>query len=153
MQLITIQNFFHKNMQVLKKKEFFYRKAFKQRFSKVFPNVGGVWSLFYTLLCTLYTFSHSFPILPNSRLTLSWPGKGRSATSNLKHWILVRNIINFSKGLSDNFKTCPKILKMKRIYFWFGTGLDTFLTIYPLVWQICPSLAIYVILKAWPGLG
>ena len=33
---------FHKNMHVIKKKEIFDSKVFKlQRFSKVFPNVGG----------------------------------------------------------------------------------------------------------------
>ena len=36
--LIPIQDFFHKNMHLIKKREIFYRKVFKfQRFSKVFP--------------------------------------------------------------------------------------------------------------------
>ena len=38
MHLIPIQDFFHKNMHIIKKKEFFDRKVFKlQRFSKFFP--------------------------------------------------------------------------------------------------------------------
>ena len=42
MYFISIQDFFHKNMYVIKKKDIFDRKVFKlQRFSKVFPNVGG----------------------------------------------------------------------------------------------------------------
>ena len=41
MHFILIQDFCHKNMHVLKKKEIFDRKVFNlQRFSKVFPNVG-----------------------------------------------------------------------------------------------------------------
>ena len=41
MHFIPIQDFFYKNMHVIKKKEIFDRKVFKlQRFSKVFPNVG-----------------------------------------------------------------------------------------------------------------
>ena len=40
--LLPIQDFFHKNMHVIKKKKIFDRKVFKlQRFRKVFPNVGG----------------------------------------------------------------------------------------------------------------
>ena len=42
MHFLLIQDFFHKNMQVIKKKKKFDGKVFKlQRFSKVFPNVGG----------------------------------------------------------------------------------------------------------------
>ena len=42
MHFIPIQDFFHKNMHVIKKKKKFYRKVFKlQRLSKVCPNVGG----------------------------------------------------------------------------------------------------------------
>ena len=42
MHFIPIQGFFHKNMHVIKKKKKFDRKVFKlQRFSQVFPNVGG----------------------------------------------------------------------------------------------------------------
>ena len=42
MHLIPIQDLFHKNMHVIKKKEIFDCKVFKlQRFSKVFPDVGG----------------------------------------------------------------------------------------------------------------
>ena len=42
MDFIPIQYFFHKNMHIIRKKEFFYSKVFKlQRFSKVVPNVGG----------------------------------------------------------------------------------------------------------------
>ena len=42
MHLIPIEDFFHKNMHVIKKKESFDRNVFKlQRFSKVFSNVGG----------------------------------------------------------------------------------------------------------------
>ena len=42
MNFIPIQDFFHKNMYKIKKKDMFDRKVFKlQRFSKVFPNVGG----------------------------------------------------------------------------------------------------------------
>ena len=42
MHLLPIQDFFHKNMHIIKKKEIFDRKFFKlQRFRKVFPNVGG----------------------------------------------------------------------------------------------------------------
>ena len=42
MHFIPIQDFFHKNMHVIKKKKKLDRKVFKlQRFSKVFPNVGG----------------------------------------------------------------------------------------------------------------
>ena len=42
MHLIPIQDFCHKNMHIIKKKEIFDRKVFKlQRFSIVFPNVGG----------------------------------------------------------------------------------------------------------------
>ena len=38
----TDSRFFHRNMHVIKKKEIFDSKVFKlQRFSKVFPNVGG----------------------------------------------------------------------------------------------------------------
>ena len=39
---LPIQDLFHKNVHVMKKKEILNRKVFKlQRFSKVFPNVGG----------------------------------------------------------------------------------------------------------------
>ena len=39
--MIPIQDFFHKNMHAIKKKEIFDRKVFKmQRFSKVLPNAG-----------------------------------------------------------------------------------------------------------------
>ena len=49
MHFVPIQDFFHKNMHVIKKKVIFDRKVFKlQRFSKVFPNVGGN-TLFYKL--------------------------------------------------------------------------------------------------------
>ena len=42
MQFIPIQDFFHKNMHIIKKKEIFDSKVFKlQRFRKVVPNVGG----------------------------------------------------------------------------------------------------------------
>ena len=42
MHFIPIQDYFHKNMHIIKKKDIFDRKAFKwQRFSKVFPYVGG----------------------------------------------------------------------------------------------------------------
>ena len=42
MYLIPIQDFCHKNMHLIKKTEFVDRNVFKlQRFSKVFPNVGG----------------------------------------------------------------------------------------------------------------
>ena len=42
MHYILIQYFCHKNMHVIKKKDNFDRKVIKlQRFSKVFPNVGG----------------------------------------------------------------------------------------------------------------
>ena len=42
MHLIQVQDFLHKNMYVMKKKDISDRKVFKlQRFSKVFPNVGG----------------------------------------------------------------------------------------------------------------
>ena len=42
MHFIPIQDFRHKNMHVIKKKEIFERKFLElQRFSKVFPNVGG----------------------------------------------------------------------------------------------------------------
>ena len=42
MHFIPIQDFFYKNMYVIKKNDIFDRKVFKlQRFSKVFPNVGG----------------------------------------------------------------------------------------------------------------
>ena len=41
MHSIPIQNFFHNNMHVIRKKEILDRKVFKlQRFNKVFPNVG-----------------------------------------------------------------------------------------------------------------
>ena len=41
MHFIPIQDFFHKNMHIIKKKEIFYRKVSKlQRLSKVFTNVG-----------------------------------------------------------------------------------------------------------------
>ena len=42
MHFIPIQDFFHKNLYVIKKKDIFDRKVLKlQRVSKVFPNVGG----------------------------------------------------------------------------------------------------------------
>ena len=42
MLFISIQDFFHKNMHVIKKKEILDSKVFKlQRFNKVLPNVGG----------------------------------------------------------------------------------------------------------------
>ena len=42
MLLIPIQDFFHKKMHLIKKKEIFNHKVFKlQRFNKVFHNVGG----------------------------------------------------------------------------------------------------------------
>ena len=42
MNLIPIEDLFHKNVHVIKKKEILDRKVFKfQRFSKVVPNVGG----------------------------------------------------------------------------------------------------------------
>ena len=42
MHWIPIQEFCHKNMHKIKKKDIFDRKIFKsQRFSNVFPNVGG----------------------------------------------------------------------------------------------------------------
>ena len=42
MHLVPIKDFFHINMHVIKKKEIVDHKVFKlQRFSKVFPNVGG----------------------------------------------------------------------------------------------------------------
>ena len=42
MHFLPIQKKFHKNMHVIKQKKKFDRKVFKlQRFSKVFPNVGG----------------------------------------------------------------------------------------------------------------
>ena len=42
MRFQPIQDFFHKNMHIFTKKVIFDRKVFKlQRFSKVFPNVGG----------------------------------------------------------------------------------------------------------------
>ena len=42
MHLLPIQDFFHKNMHIIKIKIKFDCKVFKlQRFSKVFPNVGG----------------------------------------------------------------------------------------------------------------
>ena len=42
MHFVPIQDFFHNNMHVIKKKDICDRKVFKlQRFSKVFPNVGG----------------------------------------------------------------------------------------------------------------
>ena len=41
MYLISVQDFFHKNMHVTKKKDIFDCKVFKlQRFSKVFSNEG-----------------------------------------------------------------------------------------------------------------
>jgi hypothetical protein len=43
MHLLPIQELFHKNVHVIKKKEILDRKVFKlQRFCKVFPNVGGI---------------------------------------------------------------------------------------------------------------
>ena len=42
MHLLPIQDVFYKNVHVIKKKEILDGKVFKlQRFSKVFPNVGG----------------------------------------------------------------------------------------------------------------
>ena len=42
MDIIPIQDFFHKNMHIIKKKEILDSKVFKlQLFSKDFPNVGG----------------------------------------------------------------------------------------------------------------
>ena len=42
MHWIPMQDLFHKKVHIIKKKEMLDRKVFKlQRFSKVFPNVGG----------------------------------------------------------------------------------------------------------------
>ena len=113
--------------------------------------------LVYREYLTLQLLQHikitSFPSFTvpgyHSTLTLSWPGEGRSALPNLKIRNTARNMINFSKRLGDNSYTCPKTLKMQRRkkWHWFGQVFDK------LQWvgQICPSLAICVILEAWPG--
>ena len=41
-------------------------------------------------------------------LTISLPGKGRSAVPNLKHWNSARNITNFSKKAPWQFPNLPK---------------------------------------------
>ena len=56
MHLIPIPDFFHKNVHVIKKNGICTRKVHKlQRFSKVFPNVGGNTFTPYTSIIAPYT--------------------------------------------------------------------------------------------------